>query len=182
MTNWLDIHYLLQGAARQHAAYHALKQLGIMTDLADFDPILVGTIPLNLDIPSSDLDIVLYVQDYQRLAQIVRGHYRHHEIYTDRFRSDAYIANFFAHGFEFELFAQDIPTTEQNAFRHMLVEYRILELGDDDLHHTIREMKKAGIKTEPAFARYFHLEGDPYEALLELETLDDSSLKKRLNL
>jgi hypothetical protein len=182
MTNWLDIHYLLQGGVRQHAAYHALKQLGIMTELADFDPILVGTIPLNLDIPSSDLDIVLYVQDYQRLAQIVRGHYRHLDNFEDRFCKGAYIANFFAQGFEFELFAQNIPTTEQNAFRHMLIEYRILHLGDDELRQTIREMKKAGIKTEPAFAQYFHLEGDPYQALLELETLDDESLKKRLNL
>lgn len=182
MNNWLDIHYLLQGGVRQHAAYHALKSLNIMGDLVGFAPILVGTIPLNLDIPGSDLDIILYVDDYQRVAQIVRGHYRGYDNFRDRFRNDAYIANFFAHGFEFELFAQNIPTTEQNAFRHMLVEYRILQLGDDKLRKAIRDMKKAGIKTEPAFAQYFQLEGDPYQVLLDLEKLDDASLKSYLKL
>ena len=64
----------------------------------------------------------------------------------------------------------------------MLVEYRILQLANGKLHQAIRKMKKAGIKTEPAFAQYFKLEGDPYQALLELEKLDERSLKKRLNL
>lgn len=180
--NWFDISYLQNGNQRQHAAYHALKELGIMTDLAKFDPILVGTIPIDLDIPDSDLDIVLYTQDLQKLAQTVRTHYHHLDNFKDRFRDDAYIANFFAHGFEFELFAQDTPTIEQNAYRHMLVEYRILQLADEQFRHTIRKMKKAGMKTEPAFAQYLGLEGDPYQALLELEKLDEQSLKKYLKL
>jgi Domain of unknown function (DUF4269) len=32
------------------------------------------------------------------------------------------------------------------------------------------------LKTEPAFARHFHLDGDPYQALLHLARLGDDEL------
>jgi hypothetical protein len=37
-----------------------------------------------------------------------------------------------------------------------------------EAHREIRRLRRAGLKAEPAFARYFGLEGDPYEALLAL--------------
>lgn len=182
MRNWPDIAYLLRGNKKQQAAYHALHNVGILKQLLAFDPILVGTIPIDIDIDTSDLDIILCAQDFQELAQIVRKHYQHHTDFYERFSQESYVANFFAHGFEFELFAQDKPTIQQNAYRHMLIEYRILKFASDTIRQAIRQLKQDGLKTEPAFAQYFSLEGDPYEALLELEKLDDETLQAQLNL
>jgi uncharacterized protein DUF4269 len=64
----------------------------------------------------------------------------------------------------------------------MLVEYRILHIAGDTTRQAIRDLKKEGLKTEPAFAQYFNLEGDPYQALIELENLDDDALKEGLKL
>jgi hypothetical protein len=33
------------------------------------------------------------------------------------------------------------------------------------------------MKTEPAFARYFKIQGDPYEALLQLAGLNEEGLR-----
>jgi hypothetical protein len=57
-TDWKDVTYLLHGTVTQRAAYAALAALQVFSLLQDFDPVLVGTIPLNIDIPGSDLDIV----------------------------------------------------------------------------------------------------------------------------
>jgi Domain of unknown function (DUF4269) len=182
MNDWRDINYLLQGNKKQQAAYHALLDVGVLNHLLDFDPILVGTIPIDIDIASSDLDIILYAKNYHQVAKIVHKHYRQYSDFLDHYRQDSYIASFFAQGFEFELFAQNKPVIEQNAYRHMLVEHRILHIAGDTTRQAIRDLKKDGLKTEPAFAQYFNLEGDPYQALLTLEKLDDDALKEGLNL
>lgn len=182
MKNWRNINYLLQGTKKQQAAYHALHDIEVLNHLIDFNPILVGTIPIDIDIVTSDLDIILYTQDFQQLTTIAHNHYHQHSNFQDHYSHDAYIVNFFTHGFEFELFAQDKPVTQQNAYLHMLVEYRILQMAGHTVREVIRNLKKEGLKTEPAFAQHFNLEGDPYQTLLALEKLDDKSLKERLNL
>ncbi|HRF37192.1 MAG TPA: DUF4269 domain-containing protein, partial [Saprospiraceae bacterium] len=58
----------------------------------------------------------------------------------------------------------------QNAYRHLLIEARLLEERGPEFRQQIIELKQQGVKTEPAFARLLGLEGDAYEALLRLES------------
>ena len=67
--------------------------------------------------------------------------------------------------------------TDQYAYRHMIVEARLLKIGGPAARPAIRRLKREGRKTEPAFAHYFDLEGDPYETLLELDGLDVDALR-----
>ncbi len=53
---------LLHGTATQQAAYHTLEALRIFPLPGAFDPMLAGTIPLDIDIPGSDLDMVCSVE------------------------------------------------------------------------------------------------------------------------
>jgi hypothetical protein len=46
------------GTATQRATYCTLEALRVFDLLQAFDPVLTGTIPLAIDIPGSDLDIV----------------------------------------------------------------------------------------------------------------------------
>jgi hypothetical protein len=55
-TNWADPSYLQSGTSRQQAAYALLDALGVFRHLRPYSPLLVGTIPLNIDTPQSDLD------------------------------------------------------------------------------------------------------------------------------
>jgi Domain of unknown function (DUF4269) len=182
MRNWRNINYLLNGTERQRAAYRAMRYVGIERILAGFDPLLVGTIPLNIDIESSDLDILLEIPDQFQFAQVLFPHFAHYTNFRYRSKtmaaSTAWVVNFFAHGFEFELFAQQKPTSEQVAYQHMVIEHRLLEIGGQALHQAIRELKRQGLKTEPAFAQYFSLQDDdPYAALLTLLELDNEALQ-----
>ena len=76
---------------------------------------------------------------------------------------------------------QACPVSQQRAYRHMVVEARLLELGGEPLQSAIIALKRSGLKTEPAFARCLGIHGDPYLALLALEALDDEALLRLLD-
>lgn len=69
-------------------------------------------------------------------------------------------------GFGFEIFAQPLPVYRQYAFRHMIVEHRLLKKKGSVFQKRIIELKSSGLSTEEAFAALLNLSGEFYEALL----------------
>ncbi|WP_443945890.1 DUF4269 domain-containing protein [Pedobacter sp. AW1-32] len=170
MINFQDITYLRTGNERQKLTYNLLKKHRMMDVLEQYDPILVGTIPIEIDLENSDLDIICYVTDQEKFSAILKQNFSHLDLFKlDHIeRLDAVKANFMIDGQEFEIFGQAIPTTEQNGYRHMVIEYQLLNQKGTEFRHKIIELKRSGYKTEPAFARLLGLIGNPYEVLLSL--------------
>jgi hypothetical protein len=180
--HWQNPAYLLRGSERQRAAHRALEALGIFRVLASFRPVLAGTVPLGIDLPESDLDVVCEAHDLAGFEETVRetyggraGFVLNHRRYQEL---PAVVCNFFAEGYWIELFGQPLTALRGRACRHLVVEARLLALGGEPLRAAIRGRRAAGQKTEPAFAKYLGLPGDPYEALLELEGLPDAALRR----
>lgn len=173
MIDFTSINYLRHGNDRQRLAYIALTELDIFNTLAPYQPLLTGTIPIAIDLPESDLDIICQCNNHDALAeQLIKcfGKYPSFQISTSTIRNQKCTsAGFNAHGFSFDIFGQDIPTTQQYAYRHMLVEYRLLFSRGPAFRDNILAKKREGIKTEAAFAEVLGLVGDPYEVLLGLE-------------
>jgi len=144
-----------------------LARLRVARVLEAHHPTLAGTIPIGVDLPGSDLDVICEAYDLGRFACLVTNTYGARPGFLLRHRSigglPTVVARFFACGFSVEVFAQPRLLRRQNAVRHMLVE---------------RRLKEEGLKTEPAFARVFGLDGDPYRRLSELSWLSDSDLAK----
>jgi len=184
MPDWFDLRYLLAGTARQQQAYAALHSLNLPAALLDFDPVLAGTIPLAIDVPGSDLDIICEVPAgaAPQFRQQLREHYGALPAFTLKESvingTDSVVCNFRHPDFELEIFGQARPVRQQNAYRHMVVEARVLAAGGVAWQQAVRRLKEQGIKTEPAFAQLLGLAGDPYVALLTLEILDDVMLGK----
>src|SRR5262249_11882891 len=149
--DWRDLTYLLHGTATQQAAYHALEALRVFRLLSAFDPMLAGTIPLDIDIPGSDLDIVCYATDVEAFAQHLHDTFGHCATFVlQRTRIDGLptvIAQFTFQGFPIEIFGQPRPVTEQHAVRHMVVEARLLRYGGAEVRRQIRHLKRQGCKT-----------------------------------
>lgn len=178
-TDWRDFSYLARGNARQQHAYRALQALGVFDILRDYSPILVGTVPLDIDIEGSDLDIICEARDLAAFARQVTSAFGAHARFRIEQKSadgtPRVVADFEFDGWPVQIFGQPRPATEQNAYRHMLVEARVLAMGGEVAREEIRRLKQAGVKTEPAFAQYLHLEGDPYAALLQLSATPTAS-------
>jgi len=186
VRNWTDLRYLQHGTLRQQEALAALRALGLWPALADFGPVLAGTVPLDIDIPSSDLDVLCEVPPAMepRFWAVLLENYRHLpgfdlcQLVTDGLSCT--VSNFFYLDFEIEVFGQAVPAVQQRAFRHMEVEYAILQAGGEPWQRAVRHLKLQGLKTEPAFAVLLHLPGDPYEALLSLAGKTTAELKAYL--
>ncbi|USG68047.1 DUF4269 domain-containing protein [Brevibacillus ruminantium] len=181
--DWANLDYLKTGTPRQQAAWLALDSLGIPSSLQQFQPILTGTIPLSIDLAESDLDVIFFAEDLDHFDTILKERYGsldHYKSYrTEVAGVPTSITSFWHRGFWLECFAQPVPVSQQNAFRHMIIEARLLQLAGDQVAAEIRSLKHSGLKTEPAFAHFFGISGeDPYQALLELEAYSETELRK----
>lgn len=180
IVDFADPDYLLRGSVLQQEVYALLRGLRIMEVLAAYHPLLAGTVPLGIQVEGSDLDIICEVHDHVRFTAEARSCFGDMEgfcaitrIVQGIFRTKI---SFVAGGWPVELFGQPRPTLRQNGYLHMVVEWRILNMLGADFREAVIELKRGGMKTEPAFARLLHLEGDPYEALLNLGTLTPEEL------
>jgi Domain of unknown function (DUF4269) len=181
--NWRDISYLSRGTPRQRSAYANIRSLKVLESLAEFDPVVASTVCIDIDIPSSDLDIICEVHDpiafESKLREIFRN-LRSFQVRRSGAGSGVVVASFFHCEWEYEVFGQPIPVERQNAYRHMQQTFRVVSLGGEVWRDAIRTLKIKGLKTEPAVALALGLEGDPYEAVLSLESLSREELAGRL--
>lgn len=169
-VNWRSPGYLAQGTERQRSAFNTLCAHRVLEVLASFDPVLVGTIPLGIDTATSDLDIICEVYDPAAFKRSITDAWSHapgfsiHRNLTRGTRST--IARFALDHWPIEIFGQAVPVEAQFAFRHMVIEERILTQHGPTFRQAVITLKQQGVHTEPAFAQLLGLEGDPYEALL----------------
>lgn len=174
MIDFTKIDYLKDGNERQKRAFEVLTKYNVFEKLSNFSPILAGTIPIGIDIDGSDLDIIcevdlIFEEDFldeimfSKLIPLENMATVENIILNDE---KCIVINFMLEEFPIEIFAQNKPTTQQNAYLHMIAEYKILQEKEEDFKQKIIELKKKGIKTEPAFGMLLNLE-NPYEDLLK---------------
>lgn len=151
-------------------AWNALSKSKVLSLLKEEQAIVAGTFPLGVDTADSDLDILIRTADFAAVESKLQSlgvAMRSSCSTVDGL--DSLVLNFVYEGVPFEIFAQDRHPIEQRAYRHFLVEEKLLKRGGAPLREKIMILRHQGIKTEPAFAKTLGLPGDPYEALLDLD-------------
>jgi hypothetical protein len=138
-----------------------------------------GTPPLGIDIPGSDIDVICSVSDLGAFAQRIWGSCSERAGFRMWQWADGdknVVATFEAKGWRFELFATLHPLATQVAVRHVEIEARLLIRGGKQFKTAVQAARLGGLKTEPAFAAVLGLEGNPYQALLDLHSMKDEQL------
>ena len=161
----------------------AVTSSAVMELLRPFDPHIVGTLPLGLAVPGSDIDIVCHTPDPDAFVDIVWTHYQSANdfvLYRWATGTRPTIARFVWNGWPFELFGDQRPAHQQRGWIHFEVERRLLALDDGRLRRAVGKLRADGLKTEPAFAAVLGISGDPYRGLLELAAESDAELCARL--
>ncbi|PIF46789.1 uncharacterized protein DUF4269 [Chryseobacterium sp. 52] len=174
MIDFTNLNYLKSGNEKQKRAFEVLEKYQVFEKLKAYSPVLAGTVPIGIDIESSDLDIICKVDlelekdflDHIAIAGLIPADVDANIENLVVRGEKSIVLNFMLEEFPIEIFGQNTSSVEQNAYRHMLAEYRILQEKGEDFKHKIIELKKQGIKTEPAFGLLMKLE-NPYEDLLK---------------
>lgn len=138
-----------------------------------------GTPPLGIDIPGSDIDVICSVSDLEAFAQRLWGSCSERAGFRMWQWADgdkSVVATFEAEGWRFEFFASLRPMATQVAVMHFDIEGRLLARGGKQLTLAVQAARHGGLKTEPAFAAVLGLEGNPYQALLNLHSMKDEQL------
>nr|WP_276169229.1 DUF4269 domain-containing protein [Zobellia alginiliquefaciens] len=173
MIDFKNIDYLKQGNSRQQSAYAVLVKHQVFEKLEKYSPLLTGTIPIEIDLPESDLDIICQCTDHREFEGFLKKHFGKEKDFSlttaTQNGMDTTVAIFKLDNFEIEIFGQNLPTEKQNAYRHMIIEHRLILKKGSDFRQAIIELKSKGLKTEPAFAKLLGIKGDPYVELLKLE-------------
>ncbi|MCJ7932731.1 MAG: DUF4269 domain-containing protein [Chryseobacterium sp.] len=174
MIDFTRIDYLKEGNERQRRAYEVLTTYKVLEKLKPYSPILAGTIPIEIDVEGSDLDIICEVdlrweEDFLEEITFAGLIPADTEVTVENIivnGKKSVVLNFMLEEFPVEVFGQNTPTQEQNAYRHMIAEYNILQEKGEEFKNKIIELKRQGIKTEPAFGMVMNLK-NPYEDLLK---------------
>lgn len=175
MHDFTTIEYLKSGNERQQKAYQLLSKYRFFEKLKAYSPILAGTIPIEIDVEGSDLDIICEVDlsfeedflDDLMFSRFIPGNTDVQVNYPVIDGEKCIVLNFILEDFPVEIFGQNKPTTQQNAYLHMMAEYRILQEKGEDFKQKIIQLKQQGMKTEPAFGLLLGLE-NPYVDLLKI--------------
>jgi hypothetical protein len=157
----------------------AIHRTRILDLLAPFDPQVVGTLPLGIALPDSDIDIVCHVPDPDAASELIWTAFSSADrfaLYRWSARGRPLIAKFETEGWPFEVFVSSEPVAEQSGWQHYAVERQLLGLAGSHLRDQIMTLRMQGIKTEPAFATALGLPGDPYQAMSDLYWLSEMEL------
>ncbi|MBS7234099.1 DUF4269 domain-containing protein [Flavobacterium psychroterrae] len=176
----IDFHkleYLKAGTNRQILTYNIITNNKIFLKLKKFEPFLAGTIPINIDIESSDIDIICYYDNKIEFINTITKYFKIEKGFNCKeimvLNEAAIVATFVLENFEIEIFGQNIPIRQQFAYRHLIIENNLLIKFGEEFRQNVIRLKKQGIKTEPAFAILLGLEGDAYTELLKLENKEE---------
>ena len=153
--------------------WSAIEKSDVLSVLKEYSPLIAGTFPLNMQIDNSDLDFLIRLKNKDELKALstktwggLRG-FKIKESEVDGL--ETVIVKFSIDGVQFEIFAQDLEPVKQKAYKHFLVEERLVKIKGPQFLRQVVDLKNRGMKTEPAIATILNLKGDPYVALLDLQ-------------
>ena len=138
-----------------------LTSHSVFENLHGFDPLLIGTIPLNIDIEKSDLDIICCWKSKNLFIETLIENFAHHRAFllTEKkiANHETILATFQIDEFEIEIFGQNRPTKQQEGYRHMMIEHKILSSNDETFRQKIIYLKKARINHRTSFCKTIEL-------------------------
>lgn len=163
--------------------FEALKKTEILKKLKAYSPLVAGTFPLDLQTDHSDIDVLIYANDFPEIVKVLKTNFENYDQFQLKETSNYILVSFCYDGVFFEVFGQNEFPVKQVAYRHFLVEERLLKLAGSEFKEAIVRKRHSGLKTEPAFGEVLNLKienSDIYQKLLELQQNSNKELENFL--
>ena len=161
-------------------AEKAISHCRVINALEGHSPKIVSTIFVELDTDQSDIDVICEFQESDTFACRLKNKFQIYKDYRLKTHINSVICRFEVSGFIFEIYGAPVPVHKQLAFRHYRVMQRLAKMGGEPFKQRVRKLKRGGLKTEPAISQLLGLKGDPYGAVLQLESWSNLQLELRV--
>jgi len=131
LPDFSNIDYLKKGSIVQQRGWEVLTSWKILTALHSYNPILTGTLPLDIFIQGkSDLDISCEVYSVEIFIELIKDRFsNHHDLSIRQMQLSSVpsvVINFTLQDFPIEIVGQPLPVNDQVAVRHLRVEYALV--------------------------------------------------------
>ncbi|RHX81209.1 DUF4269 domain-containing protein [Leptospira yasudae] len=180
-TSFLSADYLKHGNTKQQRLWKDLEEHSILGRISKFNPVLAGTIPLEIDHEQSDADILCSFSQIEEFSEVCTSSF---SVFSDfklerkKFQdADSIVVRFYTREFAYEIFGQRIPVIDQMGLVHLQVEHKILSIAGTRFRDNIRVLKRKGLKTEHAFCDLLGIKGSPYQTIFDLRLFSDEELR-----
>lgn len=174
MSELIDFVQLKLGNSLQRKIFQVLSDDKILDKISLYDPLLVGSIPLELDTKESDVDLICCFTDQNSYMEYMDSSFSTFQGYKmetyDQYGEKTVTVSFLSSGISFEIFAQQIPGRQQMAYRLLLIKKHLLDTHGPKFKTEILKMQQLGMKSEEAICKLLDLKGNPYLALLNLKS------------
>jgi len=152
--------------------YHLIDD--VMKPFYKYQPTIVGTYPIDIQVEGSDIDIILMVKNYEDYIEEL-SRFSHEKSFSIEVK-DIVVCQFEISNYKIELYASHEPIETLNSYRHLAIEKRVLDLLGEPFKEEVVSLKSKGLKTEPAFCVLLGLYGNSYDALLKVEGMTDQEI------
>lgn len=165
--------------------FNNLKKLNILKDFKKHKALVAGTFPLGLNVADSDIDILLTSEDLKYTLSELKSKYGSYDEfkyeYVEAQSLDSLVVNFKFEGIEYEVFVQETSSVQQWAYKHFLIEERLLKYGGSPFKEKVLKLRQQGFKTEAAFCEALNIKyTNPFDSLLELFYFSEETLNAYL--
>tara|TARA_B110001454_G_scaffold219201_1_gene251913 strand:- start:56814 stop:57848 length:1035 start_codon:yes stop_codon:yes gene_type:complete len=162
-----------------------VSELNLLEMFKDHEPFIAGTVPLAVDLPTADLDLLVTFSDVAKFKEMCHQGFAllpEFEISMGEINGTPYcLCRFDYRGIPVEIFCSAQSTFRQNGYLHFNSEEKILKYARSTWTKEILELKQTGLKTEPAFARLLQSRDvDAYQFILDLQKKSIQDLRRIL--
>ena len=162
-------------------AGRAIQQCRVLEYLEAFTPEVVSTIFADLDIAGSDIDIVCQYENFEDFSKAFKSAFVPMSDFEFLSERGYAVGRFSFNGFRFEIYASKTQVQKQDAYRHFQIMKRLSKYGGAKFRSHIRKLKVSGLKTEPAICKLLSVVGNPYKAILDIESWSEDRIKSHIN-
>src|SRR5690606_26901372 len=133
LPNFHNISYLKNGSPVQQNLYQILTSEKVFEKLNAFNPVLIGTFPLDITTPESDVDIACHVVDVESFRKIMFSCFGQREAYC--FKGEMVrkkvvrIATFKLEGGPLAVYGENARLPDGGGSKHRLTEVDIMHLS-----------------------------------------------------
>lgn len=141
---------------------------------------ITGTHPIGVALPEADIDVSVSYQpqDQLKLLEWIQNFQGQVINPLLQIQNDMMVFRFIYDQRLYEFYMSPEPLLEQNAYRHMNIEMRLLKIFGSSLREKVMASKTSGTNTEYAFLHSLGFKTSPTDAFRDLYQLESWSDKK----